>query len=318
MGSSNQKRDFLQIGMSYSINQKQLSLGSEIFHYTSPEATFSILANCSLWASYSKFFLDKSEVNYAFSVLEESLSEIEIDQHFRTLALGFCTEKDINAALKKYGSTYVTNAKNNYYVVSFSTRKDDLFMWNSYTNTEDRTGYCISFNCDDLVKTIDAAFNFMMSGCVVYSRDEQKAQIKELLKEYDTWMKSSSHTEKAEEAICQFAHAFYYMALFYKKDCFAAENEYRIVIASNIVSERETHPITGKLDNTYTNYPMKLQYRLSGDTLTPYYALGFNKRACRSVMISPYNSKENSKMGLEHFLETRGLRIEAKISEIPF
>ena len=303
----------------WTVNQSQPKGYFNLYHYTSPSSFFGIMDSKILWFTNYRFFLDASEILYAFSILKNSISNENLNTDFSRGLSEFCDCMDINKIDAIRG--FQTRNPPEYYIGSFSTVKDDLFMWNSYTKTQDRSGYCIEFKGNDFIKKgYDAGFEFRMIGLVEYEGNQQIKKIKQLVTQCNDWINANhSVPNVVKHALCGFSHAFYCVAPFMKNPCFKAENEYRIVIESSLISENETNPIIGyENDNYFSSYPLKVKYRESSGIMIPFFAVPIKTECISMVIPSPYMDYSLAKEGLTRFIKSKNNYIPVIKSSIPF
>lgn len=146
--------------------------GLKLYHYTSPQALLSILSNPCLHFTNSKFFLDKSEITYAYDVLHEAANKLTLKKEFKETVLKFCKTQNMEQVF--FDGNPFNKEDTEYNIVSFSTQKDDLFMWNSYTKTDNHFGYSLEFDAQDLLEDgLNIKNASHMYGFVDYNRSSQ-------------------------------------------------------------------------------------------------------------------------------------------------
>lgn len=291
--------------------------GLKLYHYTSPHTLWSIMQDPCLHFTNSKFFLDKSEIVYAYGVLKEAISKVGLNKEFKEMLLAFCEKHDLEKAF--FEDDGPKREPTQYYVFSLSRKKDDLFMWNSYTKTENHHGYSIEIDIRKLLDS-DLKFGACMYGMVDYDRKSQVESFLKILEDFDEEIskleKDQYYYKKFYHVLNEFKDLFECKAALMKDDCFQAENEFRIILYSDetldwfhSVNDSEIEEICG---------PVKLCYKESSGILMPYMKVPIDLKNLVSIMPSPYMEREQACEGLEHFAKTHSIEFKVKSSRIPF
>lgn len=121
---------------------------------------------------------------------------------------------------------------NRYFVMSTSMKKDSLGMWKYYSKNSSYNGYCMGLFIPALVdEWIDRDTGVAVEiGLVIYNHSDKQEKIREMVEElYQVWC-TYSHSKELDDKIKQeYKSWISYASLFFKKECFASEEEMRFV-----------------------------------------------------------------------------------------
>lgn len=275
MGNSNFRKKAtkkLQTYFGKLLNVKTCNLPNTVYHYTNADALNNIISKNALRFSDIDYLNDESETRYIYELVQNILEnkEIEINERFKNAILSRCKYvKGNDYFQRELGISF--NEKD--FVLSFSKDSDNLILWNNYTKNKDKLGYNIGFDRAILLQSlktkIDTKDNFIQ-GNVIYDIVKQKNLIKDVLKCFNNLLEEE---DSQESLIFQYVGILLKVyALFYKKQCFENENEYRIVIG--LIQD-----IHGK--------DCSCDFRNNNGLLIPYRELNFDKNCVKEVGISP-------------------------------
>ena len=277
-----------------------------IYHYTSAEALKDILSAKknftsdrdprkeygTIWCTDYNFLNDKTEGKAFFediivplkkenSILDKILSKKNIDKP-QLMYADFEYYGD-----NEKGEPIVDEKYNEYdwFLTSFSTDCDSLELWQYYTKNNHSKGYNIGFNLYDFLKINVNMFmpEEIYSGEVVYgdkkNKDMQKQDVLEMI---DIYQKNIS-TENSFHLEEDFYMVLCIKSLFYKKECFKNEKEYRILV------KREKN---------------NSKYRAVNGILTPYQNIYFSRETIKQITVSPTADPDDlSVLGIRKFLQ---------------
>lgn len=209
---------------------KTSNLSDKVYHYTSAEGLKGIIENNCLWFSDIEYLNDETEIKYVYNIILDLIKDNNLNLHERLYQFIINRCDYINCS--NYFKSELNIALNDrYYIASFSNKRDSLTLWNNYTKSINNTGYNIGFNRSNLltsikVNNIDKNDNYI-HGNVIYSKNKQLKMLKDLINKFN-----ELYLETFEEHLL-----FQYLgislkvySLFFKKECFKEEDEYRIVI----------------------------------------------------------------------------------------
>lgn len=288
-----------------------------IYHYTSPHGFESILLNCgdadnlTLWASRWDCLNDASEgkvVDEVYrQVCEELLSagQITPEQYSAICDLKQKNERMFSQEIIRddgrinYGFNWSSSCDR--YICCFSRNKDSLPMWNYYTKGNRYEGYNIGLSALDLyeecrIKCYDGVRVQLYN--VEYDSVKQKRIIKKYLLEL---LEKFWEDNESRNMICYDISVNLFMySLIFKKDCFAHEEETRLIISipdkwSDKVEKRDV---------------FEIKHRFANGLVIPYIELKIPKYCVLEANIGPLMCKDNEKevqrLVLENLLRDNG------------
>lgn len=294
----------------------------EIYHYTSGAAFSNILSKHRLWLTKYDYLNDRSEIDYACNLLLERLHLSQVKDKDRI------EEVFINGRSEIY---------NNIFVLSFSYNDDSLLMWTYYGKNAD--GYNIEISKDfmedlrntevpsedieewikssnktsveilidkGLEQNIRPSYSPKVRGQnILYKREEQIVVFDSILSEI------SNHEHYESSFVVDIPNYFYinYIQLlkdmipFFKHHKYSDEQEYRVYLQ---IEEIKSNPMD------------IIKYRNYNGVLVPYIELQIkNRRYFKSVCLSPMNSSETAKQGLESIANNHRPVLGIRESDIP-
>jgi len=200
-----------------------------IYHYTSSEATKNILENRELRFVDRYYLNDYSEGRYSIELTLKHLNELIKNKK---------QNKEFYKIIKEELEDRKKNLQNNHFYVyqcSFSINKDSLPLWNYYARDNSIKGYNLKFRADKLKKSVAANFNGVnirnvYAGKVVYKKAKQLQIIREILKKFEKYYENNKNSVDLKTLANYAVKKIYQQGAFFKNECFAAEEEYRIIL----------------------------------------------------------------------------------------
>lgn len=205
------------------------------------------------------------------------------------------------------------------YVISFCTSGDSLLMWSEYS---DFMGYCMEFEYGKLKETFQEHCgndSTLFDGKVIYDHDEQIELLEDTIErlllsdgeDYKTIHGWDDLDSAEEEDVKLFVDHISVICLlynmFFKKECFAQEQEYRMVFLC--VHKRE-HQVP---ENS-----IPVEYRIKDEVFIPFIRMKLGDISClKSVCVGTKNTSDLAVKGLRHYFGSRDLEVRVKKSEIP-
>ncbi len=267
--------------------QADIGPGESVYHYTSIAGLKGILESQVFYATEYHFLNDEDEFSYIdeliIEVLKEDFSTYPIYENF---GLALC-EHYIACRAK------TEELEKSYYVVSFSKKADNLTLWAEFANT----GCSMELLPFEMMK--DTSFCFY--GCVKYSRNEQKQELREAIrtvlehyteKQLDVSAPVVNYfSDMDEQEIRLITEPIVQLLMFYgmamKRTGFASEEEFRFVFSSE-----------GK----------EIKFRQKDSLLLPYIEIPIelNNADFKSVCLAPLNKGEKNRRSLNKFLQNKG------------
>lgn len=254
-----------------------------VCHYTYPEAMMNILITEKIWATDIKFLNDKQEGIYVFELLRKYLQDYD-----NLYSKDFCKifrnslEELIDSGFESVlGGYTMVNVHN--YTVSFSTKKDNLSMWNYYTKNPNIIGYNIAFRKRNLINALNK--KGIIEGKVVYKIKDTKEFLEKIIKLFYKAYKKEIETygtdaNTAGWVVYEMIKLLVKYRLFFKHPAFADEREYRLVLDTE-----ETPKI-----------------RVNNGILVPYLELKFPKNSVGGIVVSPAQDTQDTINGLKTFI----------------
>lgn len=249
----------------------------QIYHYTKPEKLLNIISNKTLRLSNVLYLNDKAEVSYTYRLIVDLINENpQLNNELYSKVIDYFT--------KKY--KHIVDGDNElyqqeYYTISFSTEKDNLILWNNYSKEKTYTGYNLGFDINDLMCDIYKKQYNAICGCIIYDEKKQKSIIRAILnhwnKKYERALSALKYKKLAkklrlENITFELIDILSLVSVFFKKNEFQDEEEYRIVIVN--------HTQFGELPE-----PTKIIEK--NGLFVPYIEYKFPKRALKSINIGP-------------------------------
>jgi Protein of unknown function (DUF2971) len=185
-----------------------------VYHYTSAESLIGILQSGKMYATDYRFLNDRTEFNHG---RERSKHILKNDipgglNLFRREVLKYIDIEDESRT----------------FIVSFSSRKDDLSQWRGYA--KDGEGFTLGFSVNffrEISYPKEAPFGF---GEVSYLRDSLKRNIRTILDEFENAFESSEKDDACLYEFSSWCEATIAAACsLHKHNSFYLEREWRIV-----------------------------------------------------------------------------------------
>ena len=289
-----------------------LEEGDKLFHYTSADGLQGIVGG-EFWITESHFLNDITEFQVATEVFCEvlncKLKNAEIRERIKKAV---CEE---NNRLSAYGQIGEEVAYFGDYVISFCLERDSILLWSEYS---DFCGYCIEFDFDKLLSSFPKP-NEIMHGKVIYSHEDQLSLMirtieNEFFKNsvgYDyltSWEDMDKLTDKQiKEIVPHMGVVVSGYNMFFKKECFAGENEYRFIFTCCHDGGR------------YKDEEREKQYfRVKNGVLIPFVKQPLSSlESVRSILIGPKNNSDIAVKGVEYFLRNHKIRVPVEKSKMP-
>lgn len=291
--------------------------GAKLYHYTMAEGVRGIVQNKEFLATKSDFLNDKLEFQYAVEVMER-LTEKYIVNHCLRERFFSLLKKEIDC-IGIITPSCVLNGEQeqdalSFYVVSFSKLQNNSLLWAEFT---DFRGYCLEFDYEKLVEGFkDRVF---LHGTVIYDEKEQMngllesllACIQNLTEEgsidlADFFEEEADPSEESlKKLVSEMAVVCSVYAMFFKKNFFAGEEEYRFIFPPKIRKFGISKP----------------KFRLRDQIFLPYIMVEYEKQnenvPLESVMVGAKNNSDIAVRGMRYFLKSMGLDIPVLLSDIP-
>lgn len=212
-----------------------------IYHYTSKEGLDGILSGGRLWANDIYRQNDRAEGVYVLNLVKQNIDALLPD----------LTKKE--TVIKMIKELYPKLLDGNYYsekyrsfIISFSTKQDELALWNYYTKSPECVGYNIKFDVAKLIPSFATNYICRNSSCgtkikelnskhrkVIYS---PKIQIDILKKIVNDFYKIDCENDAWAYLLID---KILWTGLFFKSPFFKHEYEYRIAFLTQTSRNKE-------------------------------------------------------------------------------
>ena len=257
------------MGLIY-VNKEYFGNGVNIhsfFHYTFAEDIKIIIENSSIRFTHCAFLNDSEEYLYIDEILDEIITE-NTDEKVTDVIKTIKEKIDRNyegIVLKANKDRYLTIASGEYYVLSGTTEQDSLPMWNYYVKSGNYFGYAIRLDVRKLyekIKHLLPPAGEFLCGRVIYDRKEQKSIVVNYTRQLLNKIEQEEDTDRDDESLYDEFYSFIQGSrLFFKRDGFKHEKEFRIVILSHTEITEEGFSsgfgITQGLIKPYIEYAFK-------------------------------------------------------------
>ncbi|GAA0735827.1 DUF2971 domain-containing protein [Clostridium oceanicum] len=269
----------------------------ELYHYTSIEALKSILEKQELWLTKSEFLNDPTENSYITDI-KWDFDSCKLDKKFLN---------EIKDELKHIYSKKEESIKKDVYILSMTTNKDNLPMWQNYSNSE---GYNIKFNKNRLRKRFSSLnrkkyTSFLKSKVRYIDREDEEwinnEHNKKIIYNLIQQIYDSGKNENVDEKLIKTVIVSHLriMALFIKHPGFQYEDEYRFVFIPNFWGVN------------YNN----MDFRTKKNVLIPFIKipinesdLNNNKTLVEKITMGPLCDKELCERGIRDFLNLKHIK----------
>jgi len=275
-----------------------------LYHFSDLNALQSIITNKSLWLTRYDFLNDTEEIKYIANVIE-NCEVVKQGSDFSIFILECLTilndffsdkiDSELLSAIKKTIS--------NVYVLSTSTREDNLSLWHYYSGG---TGCSIKIDTSELRKQIEGqnpslgnknAQVFMRE--IDYAFDFSQSTLLNTLQAI--YGNETISLEYKKFLIC--THIIY-EGIFVKNPNISQEEEFRVAVI--IGNEPE-----------YTNSRIIPKFRVSKNTFIPYIELSVDSQALiKEICIAPLNKTDIAIKGLEEFLRHSGFEVTPEMIKV--
>lgn len=206
------------------VNIVQMDNGDKLYHYTTSDALINIVTNKEFWITKWDYLNDMDELRVAEEVCEAILKEENVD-----LEVVKTIRKEINKIICEGLS---------FFILSFSRNKDSQLLWSNYANLD---GLNLEIDFDKFEKRLNHIIKW--HGLVNYHLESQKECMRktfhdELINVEDFGKIKSLNDinmltgKEYEMLITHISVICVVYSMFFKREHFKGENEYRFVFSS--------------------------------------------------------------------------------------
>ena len=295
----------------------RLKKGDKIFHYTSAAGLQGIIENKEFWITECLFLNDTTEFKIGKKIIEEVLES------------NISKKQILNAFLDLFHMHLSKNLEDkNYYIISFCLDEDSPLMWAAYSNF---MGYSLKFDFDKLLHSFD--IKKLEHGKVIYNHEEQKNLVEKTINHYffkkgiinssnsilNNIVNNLKNWDDFNDSIDEIHLNLYaiilaiiceYYNMFFKKESFKGEHEYRFIFPCTNESNDN--------DKKWFNVDIPQKFRIKNETLIPYIKCKIKEmNFLEGVIVGPKNNSDIAVRGIEYFLKSKGIDVLVKKSELP-
>ncbi len=289
--------------------------GERIYHYTDLKALKGIVMDHSFWVTKSDFLNDKYEFYYAFKIIRKVCGKMIPNIQNRKIFMHMLKER-----LEFFHGSMADQILSGWYILSFSRAKDSLLLWTEFSQSQ---GYCLEFDYKRLSKGIPDGIR--LDGYVIYDKKKQyelvENTLSRILEEHDGGKKKLKEKLLSEEKLIsgreldglmkEFSVCCFVYSMFFKKDCFRDEQEYRFIFWAF------HEPVAGSKDAQV----IPMHFREKDQALLPYIVINYkeaqgNNPIC-SITAGPKNDSDLAVKGMQYFLRNEKIVIPVRESKIP-
>lgn len=257
-----------------------------IFHYTSPQGLSGIISKHELWFSDRAYMNDKSEGMYTIQLCIDEVEKLgftnpTLKKHF----IEECNKQRIDPQVDHFYP----------FLCSFSLDGDSLCLWNYYTKGAGIKGYNLHFRSNELLKALEPEtypdredHTKPIGGKVIYKRDAQIQIIKSIVRKFDELSKERDNNRYDQMTASLLLDRIRMIGMFFKDECFAIENEYRIVFSVFL-----------EADCKLVSVGNKQLFRENNGVFIPYIAVKFKKACLAGITISPTMEEEQTRQSVK-------------------
>lgn len=292
----------------------QCRSGERLYHYTDLSALKGIVMDHSFWVTKSDFLNDKYKFYYAFKVIRKVCAKIIPNPQNQKIFMHVLKER-----LEIFHGSMKDLILSGWYVLSFSKAKDSLMLWTEFSQSQ---GYCLEFDYKRLAKGIPEGIR--LDGYVIYDKKKQHELVEKtlfrILDGKDASRKKLKEKLLSEDKMIihkdlqgfmeEFSVCCFVYSMFFKKDCFCDEQEYRFVFwAFHEQGPRDMVPV------------IPIHFREKDQSLIPYIIVNYkeeerNNPIC-SITAGPKIDSDLAVKGMQYFLRNENIVIPVRESKIP-
>lgn len=284
---------------------EKVNSNTGIYHYTNSKGVMGMIEDGAFWATKSDFLNDPQEFRYITQVVEDIGIENIENKVWRDIFLKAYRKRNLKAGSK--GDVYYAHKE--YYVLSFSLLGDSITLWSEFSN---ETGYNMEFDYERLLEKLEKLSKLIWHGKVIYEKDRQQQLLLDLLlregpRQLNTTFEEimqgcveKGSSQLFEEYMDIFQRVQNVYAMFFKKEGFQEENEYRFIVKKM----RE--------DRVY--------FREQEGFMIPYMNIpisdGRHQIPVKSLKVSPQNHTDLAQKGMAYYMSSKGYKVPVALSDL--
>lgn len=283
----------------------------EIYHYTSSNASMSILSenseNLTLRASRYDCMNDYSEGTVAeevyFEACNELLKQEKMSKELYDRLIGIKKDKEVMFFEKAENSFKVKYYEAHRFVCSFSKDDDALAMWNYYSKEEKSEGINLGVSSEEIEYDLNQRYEDSKIRVNIYPVIYKKEKQLELVLRMLDNILSIDYTEDLDFICNMISDQLTDWSLIFKKECFEHEKEVRLIV------------------DIAKSTPIEIKYRNNYGYVIPFIVMNISKNVLLSVKIGPRYcdlvQKEKQKQVTSEMLKAWGYNAIVTHSYIP-
>lgn len=267
-----------------------------LYHYTNAEGLKSILSEGNIWGTHYKYTNDKTEINYSFELIIESLNKHlkkEKDPRKKELLKKYLKiQQSINESKEKVEFHDI-------FVASFSEEKDLLSQWRGYGYN----GYGYSIGID-LFRTSRKKVGLPLDPVrinklhlikLIYQKTMQMKIIDDYIETFIGHLIEDNSNRDSETFMGAILLIFPLIACLLKNPHFKEEKEWRLIYIPS--------------RNTSNNGNIEIDYRVKDNVVIPYVKMDITQEIpehiipIKDILIGPKLDEIKVKIGLEMLLK---------------
>lgn len=260
-----------------------------IYHYTNADCLVPILATGIMYATDFRFLNDRTEFLHGRARAESILKSrsLKISELFRAEVLDYL---NIDGQLRSF-------------VVSFSSRRDDLSQWRGYANDGD--GFTLGFSTNHLCEKANDQTSPFAIGEVNYLLSTLRKQINGIASDFFSEFLKTAQTPEDLDLFSAWCEAIINSACsLHKHNSFRFEKEWRIV---DVLEEKDFH---------------RIKVRSQNKLLIPYVEVDLRDQLGRlpltSIGIGPSFTHPYTKNAVEDLCNQFGYSVEVYEAKTPY
>lgn len=271
----------------------QMEKGEKLYHYTTIDALINIVSQNELWITKWDYLNDIDEFRVALDVCVEILKEEKIKPEIIQEVVN-CVKEDL----------YLDSFSQDYFILSFSCDNDSQLLWSNYSNYD---GVNLEIDFEKFIGSLN--HKMLWHGLVNYNFESQIECLRKTfyheflnIEEFGK-LKSLSEINRLkgkeyEMLVMHMSVICDLYSMFFKRDCFAGEKEYRFVFSR----ERK----------------QEISFRNKNRIVIPYIKKQMENIDCiTGITIGPTNQVDIAEKGIRELSHYYNKEVDISKSKIP-
>lgn len=273
----------------------QMQKGEKLYHYTTMDALINIVSKREFWVTKWDYLNDIDEFKVAKDICVEVMKSEGIKPNI--------IEEVVNCIKKELLSDSISQ---DFYILSFSCDSDNQLLWSNYSNMD---GVNIEIDFSKFVENLN--YTLVWNGLVNYDVKSQISCMRNTIQEEFVGQESFGKIrnifdlnnlvgEQHSLFVSHLSMICQLYSMFFKRSCFAGEDEYRFVFSGG--------------ENVETNF------RYKKGAIIPYIKRSIeSKDFIKGITIGPTNRSDIVKKGIRElfYYYQKSEDIKISNSQIP-